>query len=411
MEERTKLEAALDELLVGKRPEEIAGPGGLLKQLTKALLERAMNAELTHHLGYDKHEPEGRGSGNTRNGKSRKNVQGDFGNVEIAVPRDRNGSFEPKILPKHERRFTGFDDKIVSMYARGMSTRDIQAHLQEIYGVEVSPGLVSEVTDAVMEDVRAWQSRPLEPLYMILYLDALMVKMRHEGRVENRAVFVSIGVTQEGLKEVLGLWTSATEGAKLWMQILTEIRNRGVQDILIACVDGLKGFPEAIQAVYPKTEVQLCIVHMVRNSLAYVNWKERKLVAADLKLIYRAATAEDAEQSLCEFEAKWDAKYATIGKMWRRHWAGISPFFAYPEEIRRSIYTTNVVESLHMTLRKVIKTRASFPSEESALKLLYLALKNIAQRWQASRDWKTALNHFMLRYGDRIEAALQRPSR
>jgi putative transposase len=411
MEERTKLEAALDELIEGKSAEEIAGPGGLLKQLTKALLERAMNAELTHHLGYDKHEPEGRGSGNTRNGKSRKNVQGDFGSVEIAVPRDRNGSFEPQILPKHERRFTGFDDKIVSMYARGMSTRDIQAHLQEIYGVEVSPGLVSEVTDAVMEDVRAWQSRPLEPLYMILYLDALMVKMRHEGRVENRAVFVSIGVTQEGLKEVLGLWSSATEGAKLWMQILTEIRNRGVQDILIACVDGLKGFPEAIQNVYPKTEVQLCIVHMVRNSLAYVNWKERKMVAADLKLIYRAATAEEAERRLGEFEAKWDAKYATIGKMWRRHWAGISPFFAYPEEIRRSIYTTNVVESLHMTLRKVIKTRASFPSEEAALKLLYLALKNIAQRWQASREWKTALNHFMLRYGDRIEAALQRPSR
>lgn len=411
MEERTKLEAALDELLAGKSAEEIAGPGGVLKQLTKALLERAMNAELTHHLGYDKHEPEGRGSGNARNGKSRKTVQGDFGSVEIAVPRDRNGSFEPKILPKHERRFTGFDDKIVSMYARGMSTRDIQAHLQEIYGVEVSPGLVSEVTDAVMEDVRAWQSRPLEPLYMILYLDALMVKMRHEGRVENRAVFVAIGVTKEGQKEVLGLWTSATEGAKLWMQILTEIRNRGVQDILIACVDGLKGFPEAIQAVYPKTEVQLCIVHMVRNSLAYVNWKERKLVAQDLKLIYHAATAEEAEQRLSEFEARWDAKYATIGKMWRRHWAGISPLFAYPQEIRRSIYTTNVVESLHMTLRKVIKTRASFPSEESALKLLYLALKNVAQRWKATHDWRTSLNHFMLRYGDRIEAALQRPSR
>lgn len=411
MEERTKLEAALDELLAGKSAEEIAGPGGVLKQLTKALLERAMNAELTHHLGYDKHEPEGRGSGNARNGRSRKTVQGDFGSVEIAVPRDRNGSFEPKILPKHERRFTGFDDKIISMYARGMSTRDIQAHLQEIYGVEVSPGLVSEVTDAVMEDVRAWQSRPLEPLYMILYLDALVVKMRHEGRVENRAVFVAIGVTKEGQKEVLGLWTSASEGAKLWMQILTEIRNRGVQDILIACVDGLKGFPEAIQAVYPKTEVQLCIVHMVRNSLAYVNWKERKLVAQDLKLIYHAATAEEAEQRLGEFEAKWDAKYATIGKMWRRHWAGISPLFAYPQEIRRSIYTTNVVESLHMTLRKVIKTRASFPSEESALKLLYLALKNVAQRWKATRDWRTSLNHFMLRYGDRIEAALQRPSR
>jgi putative transposase len=411
MEERTKLEAALDELIAGKTTKEIAGPGGLLKQLTKALLERAMNAELTQHLGYAKNEPGGRGSGNNRNGRSRKQVQGDFGKVEIAVPRDRNGSFEPQILPKHERRFTGFDDKIISMYARGMSTRDIQAHLQEIYGVEVSAGLVSEVTDAVMEDVRNWQNRPLEPLYMILYLDALVVKMRHEGRVENRAVFVAIGITREGTKEVLGLWTSATEGAKLWMQILTEIRNRGVQDLLIACVDGLKGFPEAIQAVYPKAEVQLCIVHLVRNSLAYVNWKERKAVAQDLKSIYRAATAQQAEQRLDEFEAKWNAKYATIGKMWRRHWAGISPLFAYPEEIRRSIYTTNVVESLHMTLRKVIKTRASFPSEEAALKLLYLALSNVARRWKASRDWRTSLNHFMLRYGDRIEAALARPTR
>ena len=411
MENRTKLEAALDELLAGKKTEEIVGPGGLLKQLTKALLERAMNAELTHHLGYEKHEPVGRGSGNTRNGKSRKRVQGDFGSVEVAVPRDRNGSFEPKILPKHERRFTGFDDKIISMYARGMTTRDIQAHLEEMYGVEVSATLVSEVTEAVMEDVRAWQSRPLEPIYMIVYLDALMVKMRHEGRVDNRAVFVGIGVTQEGSKEVLGLWTNATEGAKLWLQILTEIRNRGVKDILIACVDGLKGFPEAIQAVYPKTEVQLCIVHMVRNSLAYVNWKERKQVAGDLKLIYRAATAEEAEQRLTEFEARWDAQYATIGKMWRRNWAGISPLFAYPEEIRRSIYTTNIVESLNMTLRKVIKTRASFPSEEAALKLLYLALQNVAKRWRAAPNWRTSLNHFLLLWGDRIEAAWSRPVR
>ena len=411
MEERTKLEAALDELIEGKSAGEIAGPGGLLKQLTKALLERAMSAEMTQHLGYVKNAAEGRGSGNSRNGRSRKRVQGDFGQVEIEVPRDRKGSFEPKILPKHERRFTGFDDKIVSMYARGMSTRDIQAHLQEIYGVEVSAGLVSEVTDAVMEDVRAWQSRPLEPLYMILYLDALVVKMRHEGRVENRAVFVAVGVTQEGTKEVLGLWTSATEGAKLWMQILTEIRNRGVQDILIACVDGLRGFPEAIQAVYPKTEVQLCIVHMVRNSLAFVSWKDRKQVAADLKQIYRAATAEQAKQSLNEFDAKWSARYPTIARMWERHWAGISPLFAYPEQIRRAIYTTNVVESLHMTLRKVIKTRASFPNEESALKLLYLAMQNISQRWKAATDWRTSLNHFMVVYGDRIEAALARPAR
>jgi putative transposase len=411
MENKTKLEAALDELIAGKSTAEMVGPDGLLKQLTKALLERAMNAELTHHLGYQKHEPEGRGSGNSRNGQSRKTVQGDFGEVEIAVPRDRNSSFEPKILPKHERRFAGFDDKILSLYARGMTTRDIQSHLEEMYGVEVSPSLISEVTDAVLEEVRAWQSRPLEAVYPILYLDALIVKMRHEGRVENRAVFVALGVALTGHKDVLGLWTSANEGAKFWLQILTEIRNRGVQDVLIACVDGLKGFPEAIQAVYPKTQVQLCLVHLVRNSLQYVNWKERKLVASDLRQIYQAATAEAAEQSLTEFEQKWDAQYATIGKLWRRHWAGVTPLFAFPEEIRKVIYTTNAVESLNMTLRKVIKTRASFPSEEAALKLLYLALKNVAKKWKPSPHWRTALNHFMLLWGERIEAAQQRPVR
>jgi putative transposase len=411
MEDKTKLESALDELLTGQTTEEIVGPKGLLKQLTKALIERAMNAELNHHLGYQKHAPEGRGTGNSRNGRSRKKVQGDFGSVEIEVPRDRNGTYDPKIIPKHERRFTGFDQKILSMYARGMTTRDIQSHLEEIYGVEVSPSLISEVTDGVMEEVRAWQSRPLEPIYPIVYLDALMVKMRHEGRVENRAVFVGIGVTLEGSKEVLGLWTSATEGAKFWLQILTEIRNRGVQDILIACVDGLKGFPEAIQSVYPQTQVQLCIVHMVRNSLNYVSWKERKAVAADLKQIYRAATVEEAEQRLCEFEQRWDEKYSSIGKMWRRNWAGIVPFFAYPGEIRRAVYTTNIVESLNMSLRKVIKTRGSFPGEEAALKLLYLALRNVSKKWQAHRDWRVSLNHFVLLWGERIEAAQARPAR
>jgi putative transposase len=411
VKQKTKLESALDELLAGKTAEEIAGPNGVLKQLTKALMERAMGAELTHHLGYERHAPEGRGSGNNRNGTSRKKVQGDFGAVEIEVPRDRNGTFEPKLIPKHERRFSGFDGKILSMYARGMTTRDIQAHLEEIYGVEVSPALISQVTDAVMEEVTAWQNRPLDPIYLIVYLDALFVKMRHEGRVENRAVFVAVGITQEGTKEVLGLWTSATEGAKLWLQILTELRQRGLKDIIVACVDGLKGFPEAIEAAFPKTTVQLCIVHMVRNSLAYVNWKERKTVAADLRMIYHAATVEEAERRLGEFEARWDAPYASIGKLWRRHWAGITPLFAYPDEIRKAIYTTNIVESLHMTLRKVIKTRGSFPTEESALKLLYLALKNVAKRWKAAPNWRTSLNHFMLLYGDRIEAAWQRPAR
>jgi putative transposase len=411
MEEKTKLESALDELLAGKTTEEIVGPNGLLKQLTKALVERAMNAEMSHHLGYEKHGAAGRASGNSRNGKSRKKIQGEFGSVEIEVPRDRKGTFDPQIIPKHERRFAGFDQKILSMYARGMTTRDIQSHLEEMYGVEVSPALISEVTDAVVEEVKAWQSRPLEAIYPIVYLDALMVKMRHEGRVENRAVFVGIGVTLEGNKEVLGLWTSATEGAKFWLHILTEIRSRGVNDILIACVDGLKGFPEAIQSVYPKAQVQLCIVHMVRNSLNYVSWQERKAVAASLKQVYHAATAGEAEQQLAEFEAQWDGKYPSIGKMWRRNWTGIVPFFAFPAEIRRAVYTTNIVESLNMTLRKVIKTRGSFPGEEAALKLLYLALKNVARRWNATRDWRVALNHFTLLWGDRIEQAQARPAR
>jgi putative transposase len=410
MQEKTKLEAALDELLSGKRTEEIVGPEGQLKQLTKALLERAMGAEMTHHLGYEKGEASGRGSGHNRNGQSRKKVQGDFGAIEVATPRDRNGSFEP-ILAKHERRFAGFDQKILSMYARGMSTRDIQGHLEEIYAVEVSPSLISEVTEAVMEDVRAWQSRPLDPVYPIVYLDALMVKMRQEGRVENRAIFVALGVNLEGNKEVLGLWTSATEGAKFWLQILTELRNRGVQDILIASVDGLKGFPDAIATVYPKTQVQLCIVHLMRNSLNFVSWKERKTVALDLKQIYHAATAEEAERKLAEFEARWDARYSSIGRLWRRHWAGVVGLFSFPEEIRKAIYTTNVVESLNMTLRKVIKTRASFPNEESALKLIYLALKNVSQRWRSAPSWRTSLNHFMLLWGDRRDAAQQRPSR
>src|SRR6266513_93788 len=271
----------LDKLIEGyQKPEDLIGENGLLKQLTKALIERALRAELTHELGYEKHDPEGRGSGNSRNGKSRKKLKGDFGEIEIEVPRDREGEFEPKIVPKHQRRFDGFDDKILSMYARGMTTREIQGHLEEIYGVEMSPSLISEVTDAVIEEVQQWQSRPLEPLYPIVYLDALFVKMRHEGRVENRAVYIAVGVRMEGFKDVLGLWTADTEGPKFWLTVVTELRNRGVQDIFIACVDGLKGFPEAIEAVFPKAQVQLCIVHLVRASLGYVSWKQRKGLAA-----------------------------------------------------------------------------------------------------------------------------------
>lgn len=388
-----------------KSPEDLIGELGLLKQLTKALLERAMQAELTHHIGYEKHDPAGRGSGNSRNGTSKKTIQGDFGKAEIEVPRDRNGSFEPKIIPRHERRFTGFDDKILSMYARGMTTREIQGHLQEIYGVDVSPSLISEVTDAVMEEVKAWQSRPLEPLYPILFLDALMVKMRHEGRVENRAVHVAIGMDLDGRKDVLGLWTTANEGAKFWLQVLTELRNRGVKDIFIACVDGLKGFPEAIETLFPQAQVQLCIVHLVRASLNYVSWQDRKQVAQDLKNVYRAATAEEAEQALGEFAAKWERKYPTIAPIWRRNWQRVIPFFAFPAEVRKIIYTTNAVESLNMSLRKALKTRGPFPSEEAALKVMYLALRNLIRKWKPPLHWKAALNRFTILWEDRIQKA------
>lgn len=396
----------IDKLIEGyEKPEDVIGEDGLLKQLTKAVIERAMQAELTHHVGYEKHNSAGRGSGNARNGASRKTLKGDFGEVEIEVPRDRLGSFEPQIVPKHERRFSGFDDKIISMYARGMTTREIQGHLEEIYGVDVSSTLISEVTEAVTEEVRVWQSRPLEALYPIVYMDALRVKIRHEGRVGNRAVHVAIAINLEGQKEVLGLWTTANEGAKFWLQVLTELKNRGVKDIFIACVDGLKGFPDAIEAVYPEAQVQLCLVHMVRASLNYVNWKERKTVAADLKQIYRAATVDQAEQALREFAGQWDGKYPTISRMWRRDWERVTPMFEYPAEIRRVIYTTNAVESLNMTLRKVIKNRGSFPSEEAALKLLYLGLRNVAKKWNSVQHWKAALNHFTLLWQDRIEAA------
>lgn len=396
----------IDKLLADyKGPEDLIGEQGLLKELTKALLERAMQAELTHHLGYEKHHPAGRGSGNSRNGTSSKTVKGDFGAAVIEVPRDRNGTFEPKIVPRHERRFTGFDDKILSLYARGMTTREIQGHLREIYGVEASPSLISEVTDAVMEEVNAWQTRPLEPLYPILFLDALMVKMRHEGRVENRAVYVAIGIDLEGHKDVLGLWTSANEGAKFWLQVLTELRNRGVHDVFIACVDGLKGFPEAIEAVFPQAQVQLCIVHLVRASLNYVSWTERKKVAQDLKAVYRAATAEEAEQHLGEFAARWDRKYPTIAALWQRHWQRVIPFFAFPTEIRKVIYTTNAVESLNMSLRKVLKPRVAFPSEEAALKVMYLALRNLIVKWERPIHWKAALNRFTILWEDRIRAA------
>jgi len=387
----------IDALLEGRSTvESIAGENGLLKQLTKAILERALAAELTSHLGYEKHGVEGRGSGNSRNGASSKRLKGDFGTIEIEVPRDRASSFEPQLVAKGQTRWSGFDDKILSLYARGMTTREIQGHLEEMYQVEVSPSLISTVTDAVLDEVKAWQSRPLDEVYPIVYLDALVVKMRSEGRVENRAVYVAIGIAMEGHKEVLGLWTSANEGAKFWLQVLTELNNRGVKDIFIACVDGLKGFPQAIATVFPRTTVQLCIVHMVRASLNYVNWKERVAVVADLKLIYRASTEQEAERRLAEFALKWDKKYPSIGALWRRNWEGIAPFFQFPEPIRKIVYTTNAIESLNMSLRKAIKTRGAFPTEDAAIKVMYLALRNLAAKWNAVQGWKEALNHFAM---------------
>jgi len=394
----------LDELMKDyKNPEDLIGENGLLKQLTKALLEKALEGEMTHHLGYPKWSSAGRNTGNSRNGKHDKTIKGDFGEMDIEVPRDRNSEFEPTIIEKHQTRFDGFDDKIISMYARGMSTRDIQGHLKEIYQIEVSPDFISTVTDSVMDGVKEWQNRPLDEIYPILYLDALHVKVKDQGQVINKAVYLAVGINMEGKKEVLGFWIEKTEGSKFWLQVVTELKNRGVKDIFIACVDGLKGFPEAIRAVYPKTEIQLCIVHMVRNSLKFVSYKDRKNIAADLKEIYHSSTVELAEKALETFSSKWDSKYPTISQSWRNNWANIIPFFAYPPEIRKVIYTTNAIESLNMTLRKILKTRASFPNDDALRKLLYLGLQNASKKWTMPiRDWVSAINQFLILYGDRV---------
>jgi putative transposase len=375
----------IDELLKqGSKPEDIHN---LLKQFTKAVVERALQGEMKQHLGYAKNDPAGHNSGNSRNGATRKTLKGDFGELEVETPRDRKGEFEPQIVKKNQTRWTGFDDKILSMYARGMSTREIQGHLEEIYQVEVSADLISDITEGVMEQARIWQNRPLEPFYGVVFLDAMYVKMRHDGRVENRAVYVAIGIDLEGRKDVLGLWTSASEGAKFWLNVLTELRNRGVRDMYLVCVDGLKGFPQVIESIFPKAQVQLCIVHMIRASMNYVTWKDRKRVVMDLKPVYKAATADAAEREMREFEAKWP-KYPAIARLWRDNWERVIPFFAFPPEVRRIVYTTNAVESLHMSLRKVIKTRGSFPTEEAAIKLLYMALIRVMAKWNTVQHWK-----------------------
>ena len=397
----------IDNLLKNyKKPEDLVGENGLLKQLTKQLLERAMAAEMTEHVGYEKHDAIGNNSGNSRNGKSAKTIKGTFGELALETPRDRNGTFEPQIIEKHQTRFTGFDKNILSLYARGLSTREIQQHLEEIYGVEVTAGLISSVTDEVLDEVKTWQNRQLDAVYPIMYLDAIQFKVRDNGHVRNKAIYLAIGVTIEGYKEVLGLWIAQTEGAKFWLQVVTELKNRGVTDIFIACVDGLKGFPEAIESVFPQTEVQLCIVHLVRHSLNFVGWKQRKEVARDLKLIYSAATEVEAEQRLADFSLKWDEKFPMIAKSWRSNWTRVIPFFAHPPEIRKVIYTTNAIESLNMSLRKVTKARGSFPNDEAVSKLLYLALRNIAKKWTMPlHAWKDALNRFAIIYENRLPAS------
>lgn len=394
----------LDELLKDyQKPDDLLGQHGLLQQLTKALVERALDSELTHHLGYDKHDASGDNSGNSRNGTTPKTMRGKRGQVRIDVPRDRASEFEPQLVKKNQTRFDGLDENIISLYSRGMTQREIQGHLEEIYGVEVSPSLISTVTDAVLDEVRAWQARPLDSVYPILYLDALQVKVKSQGRVMNKAIYLAFGVNLQGFKEVLGMWAAETEGAKFWMQIITELKNRGVQAIFIACVDGLKGFPEAIEAIFPQTQVQLCMVHMVKHSLSYVSHRDRKDVATDLKAVYQAATLAEAEQRLDEFEERWCESYPVIAKSWRSSWSRVVPMFGYPGEIRRVIYTTNTIESLNMTLRKVTKNRSLFPNDEAVFKLMYLGLKNISQRWTMPiKNWSGALNQFAILFEGRV---------
>lgn len=397
----------IDELLSGyEKPEDLLGKDGILKDLTRRLVERAMESEMTTHLGHEKNGKVVNDRRNYRNGHSKKRLTGDFGQVEIKVPRDRVGEYEPSIVPKGQTRFDGFDEKIISMYARGMTTREIQGHLKEIYQVEVSPTLISNVTNAVMDEVRAWQSRPLEEIYPIVYFDALFGKIKEDGRIKKKAVYVALGITMEGQKELLGLWIAENEGAKFWLNVLTELKNRGVKDIFISCIDGLKGFPGAIESVFPLCKVQLCIVHMVRNSLRYVSFKDRKAVAAGLKEIYQAASEDEASLNFLSFGEKWDTKYPSISKSWQKNWEAIIPFFEYPPEIRKVIYTTNAIESLNRSLRKVTKNRGVFPSEEALIKLFYLALKNISQKWTMPiRNWKSALNRFAIEFEERLEIA------
>jgi putative transposase len=384
----------------GLTQDEVVGRDGIIKQLTGRILQKALEAEMTEHLGYVKNSNAGDNSGNSRNGHTEKTVLLENQSATIDVPRDRNGTFEPIIIPKHEKRIPLFNDQIISMYARGMSDREIKGHLEEIYSIEVSPDLISRVTNAVLDEVHEWQSRPLEKSYAIVYLDALRVKGREDGKSCLKSVYMALGVSFEGQKEVLGLWIAESEGAKFWMGVLNELKNRGVGDMLIACMDGLTGFPEAVRAVYPDTRVQLCIVHMVRNSTKFVSYKDLKKVCADLKTIYSAPTEESGRAALEEFRKTWDGKYPMIYQSWDRRWDDLSEFFKYPNEIRRAIYTTNAIESLNYQLRKVTKNRSTFSTDDAIFKILYLAIRNASKKWTMPiKNWGQALNQFAIEFG------------
>jgi putative transposase len=399
-----------------QKPEDLMGEGGIIQQLTKQLIERCLTAEIDTYLTTARQEENSQIEGtepsisksdnrgkNRRNGYSKKKIKGEFGEAEIAVPRDRRGEFEPLIVRKGETRFTGFDDKILALYARGMTTRDIQAQLEELYGVNVSHTLISNVTEAVEEERKAWQNRTLESIYPIVFFDAIVVKVRQEGRVINKAVHLALGINMQGKKELLGLWITENESAKFWLGVMTELKNRGLKDILIACADGLTGMPEAINTVFPETKVQLCIVHMLRNSFRYVSYKDLKAVATDLKLVYTAATEQLAEQALMDFAQRWDKKYPNISKSWFHHWPNIITFFVFPDEIRKVIYTTNTIESVNMTLRKVLKNHRIFPNEQSVMRAIYLAINNLSKKWTMPiRDWKRALNHLAIEFEGRL---------
>ena len=399
--ELEQLKAHVTQLAKGLKSQ--ADLGDLTQQLVKMTVEAALGAELDDHLGYDKHDPAGRGSGNSRNGTTRKRLKGQHGEVEIDAPRDRTGTFEPQFVRKGQTRLTQMDDQILALYAKGMSTRDIVDAFREMYGAEISATLVSKVTDRVLESVIEWQSRPIDPIYPILYLDCIVLKIRQDKRVINKAMFIALAINTEGQKELLGLWLAENEGARFWLSVLSELKSRGLQDILIACVDGLKGFPEAIAAEYPHTKIQLCIVHMVRNSLKYVTWKDYKAVTADLKTIYRSTTEDQAQLELERFAEKWDGKYPQISRSWQNHWPNLATLFEYPPEIRRVIYTTNAIESLNSVIRKATRQRKIFPTDESAMKVVYLAIQSAAKKWTMPiRDWKPCMNRFMIDFGDRM---------